>query len=330
MQKQRVGSGPVSSFVIQKLLAVVALATIAFTAGALAQSSVSTDNREPFSEAWWTGPLLANSAATLPHGHFLIEPYVYDVISSNTNALGSRAYVEYGLIDKLTVGLIPIIGYNVVTDGPNSSGIRFGDFTPIAQYRLRKFREGSWLPMMAVQVQQTFPTGKYDQLGDRPSDGLGSGVYSTLVGVNNQTYFWMPNGRILRMRFNVAETFSTKANIQDVSVYGTTTGFRGYAYPGAAFSIDAAWEYSLTQRWVLALDVIYNQRGNTPVTGYNIQAPDTSIRLNSGSSAGAGCAPAIEYNWNSRWGVIFGTRVIAPGRNTTSSVAPVAAINIVL
>ena len=50
-------------------------------------------------------------------------------------------------------------------------------------------------------VEETFPTGQYDRLGDRPSNGFGAGAYTTMVGVNSQTYFWMPTGRILRMRF---------------------------------------------------------------------------------------------------------------------------------
>jgi hypothetical protein len=39
-------------------------------------------------DAWWTGPLLANSANTLPRGHFLVEPYIYDVIGSQAHAVG--------------------------------------------------------------------------------------------------------------------------------------------------------------------------------------------------------------------------------------------------
>lgn len=30
-------------------------------------------------DAWWTGRMLATLAATLPRGHFLIDPYLYDV-----------------------------------------------------------------------------------------------------------------------------------------------------------------------------------------------------------------------------------------------------------
>ena len=38
---------------------------------------------QPVEDAWWTGPMLAPSAATLPRGHFLIEPYLFDVIAAH-------------------------------------------------------------------------------------------------------------------------------------------------------------------------------------------------------------------------------------------------------
>jgi hypothetical protein len=42
-----------------------------------------------------------------------------------------------------------------------------------------------------------------------------------------------------------------------------------------------------------------------------------------------GLAPAIEYNFSSRVGVIVGARWFAAGRNAEASITPVAAINIV-
>src|SRR5262249_47935203 len=141
--------------------------------------------RQSTQDAWWTGPLLANSANTLPRGHFLVEPYVYDVIGPHTHAFGSRAYIEYGLIHRLTVGMIPIVGYNKVGNGVSSAGIQLGDISLLAQYRLTQFHEHSWVPTTAIQLQQTFPTGKYDRLGTRPSDGLGAGAHTTTVALNS-------------------------------------------------------------------------------------------------------------------------------------------------
>lgn len=190
--------------------------------------------------------------------------------------------------------------------------------------------EGNWFPTTSIAVQETFPTGRYDNLGDRPSNALGSGAYTTTLAFYSQTYFWLPTRRILRVRFNVTESFSRGVEVSSVSVYGTQAGFRGWAGPGGSSYVDAAWEYSLTRRWVLALDATYRYSNNTPITGINTLDPGMpSVQLNSGSSDAVGFAPAIEYNLSSRVGILLGTRIIAAGRNTAATISPALAINIV-
>ncbi|MEY2167683.1 MULTISPECIES: transporter [unclassified Rhodanobacter] len=286
--------------------------------------------RQALDDAWWTGPMLANSAETLPTGHMLIEPYVYDVTSKGSDAFGSRAYVLYGLTDRLTVGLIPIIGYNRVSNGPNSSGIGLGDQIVQAQYRLTRFHEGSWLPTLAVQLQETLPTGRYDNLA-RASDGMGGGAWATTLGLNAQSYFWMPNGRLLRVRLNLTRTFSGDADVTGASVYGTAPGFRGTARPGDAFYIGTSFEYSLTRRWVLALDLFRSHGAATRVDGTTdpVDALPTPVHLRAGSSDAWGYAPAVEYSFNSSLGVLLGARVIVGGHNATRSLTPAIAINYV-
>lgn len=319
------------------------LAMMAGLAVAQQPTTPSSVTRQSMDDAWWTGPMLAPSAATLPPGHFLIEPYLYDVTTQgrfdgdgvrrsapHSNSFGSLTYVLYGLVDKVSIGVIPTVGYNEVSGGPSSAGVGLGDVTLQFQYRLTQFHEGGRIPTTSIAVQETFPTGKYDRLGNRPSDGFGSGAYTTTVALFSQTYFWLPNGRILRMRLNVLPAFSSSANVQDVSVYGTAAGFRGHARPGNSIFVDAAWEYSLTRRWVLALDATYRHQGNTVVTGYDILGPSPArIQLNSGPSDAFGLAPAIEYNWKRNLGVLVGARVIVAGRNTAATVTPAVAINFV-
>ena len=286
-------------------------------------------------DAWWTGPMLAPSAATLPHGHFLIEPYLYDVTAARSNGFGTLSYVLYGLADRLTVGLMPTAGFNVVRGGPSSSGVGVGDVSLIGQYRLTQFQAGSWLPTTSVAVLESLPSGKYDRLGDRPSDGLGSGACTTTLALYAQTYVWLPNGRILRLRLDLSGGFSNDVKVEDVSVYGTGAGFRGHARPGNFFAVDPAWEYSLTRRWVLALDVPYRHGESTRVSGFDIADANrgqsaSSVWLSSGPSDALGFAPAIEYSWKPNLGVLVGVRVIAGGRNTAATVTPAVAINIVL
>jgi len=311
-------------------------------AGAQESSPPACVVSQSLDDAWWTGPIVAPSAATLSRGHFLIEPYIYDVIvqglydsdgvrrsATHANGVRSHTYILYGLADRVSVGLTPMAGYNMVSGGPSSSGVGLGDVTLQVRYRLTQFHEGSSVPMTSLGVQETFPTGKYDRLGNRPSDGIGSGAYTTTLGFYSQRYFWLPNGRILRMRFDLSEALSNTVKVEDVSVYGTGAGFRGKARPGRSFFFDAASEYSLTRNWVLALDVTYRHNGNTPVIGYSILDPMHNLEMNSGPRDAFGLAPAIEYNWSRNLGVIFGTYVIAAGRNTSATITPVVAINLV-
>ena len=306
----------------------VPLAAVAQAAGPAADATAPSPPRQSQDDAWWTGPMLANSAATLPQGHFLIEPYVYDVSSPHADGYGSLTYMLYGLTDRLTVGLVPVFGYTRV-DGPgDSSGIGLGDVSVQAQYRLTDVPVGSSRPTISLQLQETLPSGKYDRLGRRPGNGLGSGAATTTLQVNTQAYFWLANGRILRMRFNVAQSFSARTRVEDVSVYGTPDGFRGHAQPGRSFYVDAAWEYSLSRRWVLALDLTYRRSHGARVRGDGAAA-SPALRLDGRSSEAFGFAPAIEYSWSPTLGVLFGTRVITSGHNTPTTITPALAINYV-
>ena len=296
---------------------------------------------ESRADAWWTGPMLAPTAASLPQGHALIEPYLFDVISTGAfdasgshhavprdQELGSLTYMLYGLTDRVTVGLIPRFFYQEPAGAPNSSGVGLGDLQLQAGYALTEYREGSYVPALAFVVDETLPTGRYEHL-TRASDGLGAGAFATGLSLYSQDYFWMPNGRILRARLDFTYTKSGSVTVADRSVYGTAFGFRGRAFPGDGYTLDAAGEYSVTRNWVLALDVFYQYNANSHLSG-SLPPLGGALASDSGSSDSVGFAPAIEYNWSARAGVLLGVRIIAIGRNTTTSVTPAIAINLVL
>ena len=319
----------------------IALASIGAWIGT--GNSAAANERQALNDAWWTGPIIAAGAGTLPQGHFLIEPYLYDAIAygrydqegdrhgiPDAHSYGSLTYLLYGLADRFTVGLIPTFGFNK-SPGSESSGVQLGDLTLQAQYRLSQFTPGGFMPTTSLVLQYSLPTGKFDDLGDRPADGLGSGAHATTVALYSQYYFWTPNGRILRTRLNFSHTFADDTAVRDVSVYGTPEGFHGRARPGKSYSITSAWEYSATRNWVLALDVLYQRDDSTSVRGFigDPSSPRNGFRQDSGSSRRFGIAPALEFNWNEHIGVIAGVRWFLDGRNTAASITPVAAINIV-
>jgi hypothetical protein len=300
--------------------------------------------QESLDEAWWTGPMLAANAATLPQGHVLIEPYLYDLISNahfDSNGdrhsgpyeheVGSQGYALYGVTDWITAGMIPRFSYNEPAGEPNSSSVEVGDVTLQAGYGLTRYEPGHLTPTISLVVQETVPTGRYDQLR-RAADGEGAGAWTTALAFYSQDYLWMPNGRILRVRFDVTYAVSSSVGLRDQSVYGTPLGFRGHAWPGVGLTADAAAEYSLTRNWVLALDVVYQRNANTRVSGI-LAATDgtaaTSFVSDTGPSYSIAFAPAIEYNWSSRIGALLGLRIIQLGSNTTASLTPAVALNMV-
>ncbi|MFT3791428.1 MAG: transporter [Rudaea sp.] len=305
---------------------------LALLAGAFADAAAEETPlvRQSLDEAWWTGPMLAASAGTLPQGHFLVEPYLYDAISPHADGFGSLTYINYGLTDRLTVGLIPTFGYNRVSGGLDSSHVGVGDVSVQAQWRVTQFDADSGLPTMSVNVQQTLPAGKFDRLGGRSSDGLGGGARTTTLGWYMQTYFWMPNGRILRTRLDIADAFSRGVGIEDVSVYGTAQGFRGRAKPGDVQTADLAFEYSLTRNWVLAMDLLYRHAQNMRIVGHSAPAAAADdVRVDSGPRVSFALAPAVEYNWNARVGMLFGVRRIPRTRAAAATTTPALALNMV-
>jgi hypothetical protein len=164
---------------------------------------------------------------------------------------------------------------------------------------------------------------------------LGAGVYSTTLNLFSQYYFWMPNGRILRTRLDLSYTIARSAKVRDVSVYGTGEGFVGRARPGNSTLIDAAWEYSVARNWVLALDVAYQYDASTHIWGLDSRSagpglPSTPVNLYSSPGHTWSLAPAIEYNFNSRVGIIAGAKLTIAGRNASALIIPVAAVNIVI
>ena len=334
-----------SSQRILELARVLAISAMA-TANAVANEAESaSSSRQSLDDAWWTGPIVAAGAGTLPKGHALIEPYLYDVVrygrydssgdrqsADRVHSYGSLTYMLYGVTDKFTAGLVPIFGFNDVSNGRDSSAVQVGDVSVQGQYRLSQFREGSRVPTTSLVVQETLPTGKYDRLGAHPNDGLGAGAYTTTIALYSQYYFWMPNGRILRARFDVSKSFSNSVDVADVSVYGTGPGFRGQAEPGDQLTINPSLQYSITRNWVFALDFIYQRDDKTTLSGYDVDAATgvpVAVHEDFGSAWRFGIAPAIEYNWTDRIGLIVGARWFGAGRNTSATITPAVALNMV-
>ncbi|PNS09440.1 transporter [Solilutibacter silvestris] len=284
-------------------------------------AETSSPPQQSLDDAWWTGSVIANSPAPLPKGHGYVESYFYDAKSPGVDAWGSQTYMLYGLSDRVTVGVRPLFGYTRIDGGGGSTHIGGGDIALHAQYALTTYSREKNRPALAVAIEESLPTGRYDRL-DRASNGFGSGARTTTLGIYAQHYFWMPNGRILRGRVNISGSHSDRAHVRDLSVYGTSVGFAGDARPGNSVAFDNAWEYSITRNWVLATDFYYRHDAAT------ILRDASGVRSRSHASDTFAVVPAIEYNWTPRVGVIFGTRYIPARGHNTRSLTPVVALSV--
>lgn len=278
-------------------------------------------SRQSVDDAWWTGPIVAAGADTLPPGHGYIEPYLLTVTGRDFQTPVSTAFVFYGLAPRLTVGVIPAISYGA--DAAKKRKLRAADLTLHAHYRLTDSDPSRRRPGLAAAIRLVLPTGRFDRLKTAGS-GAGSGAVALQAGIYGQQYFWLPNGRILRARVNITRDFPLSANVQGISVYGTSESYRGKVKPGASTLIDVAGEYSLSKRVVLALDVLWNSAGTT-----RLRARDGTLEQ-LGPSRQFSLIPAIEYNFSASRGVIFGTRFAFKGRRNPATITPVIAYSMFL
>jgi Putative MetA-pathway of phenol degradation len=303
-----------------------------------------SETRQSLEDAWWTGPILAASAASAPRGHFQVEPYFYDSTLvghfdqdgrhrsvPRTHSARYSTFILYGLSDRVSVGVVPIVGFNRASNGSRSK-LGLGDLSLQAQYRITDFQQGRPIPTTSILLAATIPTGRYERLDSRLDDGLGSGAYTATASVYSQYFFWLPTGRLLRTRLDLSFSISAHVNLHDVSVYGTPQGFRGYAAPGDTFAAYVSGEYSVTRNWVLAFEVGYQHGNNTRVIGRNLMAPGRAAEViecntNSGSSRSTVIAPELEYSWNSRVGLLAGVIFTVSGRNVGETITPTLAIN---
>jgi len=299
----------------------VAAAVLACSLSSPAVGADAERLRGAMKTARWTGPMLASTAETLPKGHFYTEPYFFDVIVQGDHHPGSSGFYQYGLLDNLTVGFQP--NFATATNRIDR-GMAIGDFKLLSQVRLTHFTPDHQVPTIALVLNEVIPTGKFDRLGPT-EEGHGSGAFATEVGVNVQHWFLLNNGRLLRARINVLQRFYNRTGVEGRSVYGTAVGFTGHARLGARTTLIGAVEYSVTDQWVLALDVEADFAGRTKVSGRD--SAGGLVQTISPGSRDVGFAPAVEYNWSPSAGALLGVWIIPKGHNAPASITPAIAIS---
>lgn len=275
-----------------------------------------------YKEAWWTGSMLANTPATPARGAIIGETFFFRQDSRSQQLNGWLSLISYGVTDRLALGVKPLFG--MLRAGGDTSPPGVGDLTLLAQYRLTSPKVTPLKPTVAILVERSVPLGRHDRLerGSRPA--LGSGTPSTSLSLYAQQSFVLPNQHLFRGRLNLSRTIAGSGSVAGASVYGTPPGFRGRAFPGDGATIILAGEYSITRRWAVALDLLYEHRWRGRVRGSADAQTPTDFNLP--GSRYYGLAPAIEYNISSDVGLLAGTRFKFGSGSGRSSITPAFAV----
>lgn len=293
-------------------------------------------------QPWFTGPLLAPSGHVIPQGHQNYQPYVYWFRFNGKydpewkhqsepifNAVLYQMTMQFGVLPNTEFDTAPQFFYNE-TQGQHMW--RVSDLPLTIAFQLLYDQTDSWYPGIKLRFNANIPLGKYDHLKPArlETDLGGIGTWYPSAGIVLTRLHHFTGIHYLSWRLFLNYAFGTPTNVKGLSVYGGAPtiagikGTRGTVYPGNIFLVIGGFEYSLSQNWVLALDVQYQHTNKHRFSGYS----PFNTKPVAPSREHFSLAPAIEYNWSNNVGIIAGPWFTVAGRNSLNFISYVIAINI--
>jgi hypothetical protein len=294
-------------------------------------------NREP---PWLTGPLIAPSSHIVPLGYVNAEPYIYAIANTgvygsnwsskktpNNWAISSQTPIQIGLTSFMNFQFVPTVFWNYTE---HEASWAFGDLPLFLDIQLYRAPEGGWAPNTKLSLRETAPTGKYRNLNPKKlgTDAGGAGTWDSGLGVVLGNIYNISGVHYFNYRLALIYMLPAPVHLEGFNNYGGGYGTDGRFYPSQSFQVDFGLEITLAQTWAFAMDVIGNWSGKTRFTG-NVGTDAEGHPALIGSDAGLqfSLAPAIEYNWSSACGIIFGSWFSVAGRNSPVFSSGVFALN---
>ena len=304
----------------------------------LVDAEKSFNDAKQMFNAWYTGPILAPSAHILPPGYINIQPYLFMTANYGTYTnsgsfektptllnINPQVPMIIGALKWMEIIINPQVDYNSLH---HKSAFNFADLSVGLGFGL--INETPYVPALLLSIQELFPTGKYQHLNpDKPVvTATGGGSFATTIGLNfsKLVWWWIP-AHPMNFRLALSYTIPTMVEVEGFNAYGGGFGTNGRVHPGQSFSLDFGYEYSFTQNWAGALDIVYKYAVATHFSG------DKGVDVLGGIASVGGpfneqlsVAPAIEYNWNENLGFIGGVWLTVWGRNSAAFVSGVLSV----
>ncbi len=324
---------------MKRLLVAAAILMIPFSG--FADKAIVLKHPQAEFVPWFTGPLLAPPSITIPQGHFDIEPYVYATARTafyNEDwkpvgrptflTLNFQSLFEFGLTPFMDIEFLPVILYNHTENAGNWA---LGDPDLLFGFQLYKETfSPKWTTAVKLVLVETFPLGKYRNLDPKKkfTDLGGLGSWQTGIDLIWGNLVHFSGHHFLSTRLSLLFTYLSPIRVKGLSTYGGGPKTTGRVHPGRNFQFDLGMEYALSQRWVLAIDIVGIFQGKNKFTGFEGPALGGGLaKVGNSHSVQYSLAPAIEYNWSDQLGLIAGVWFTVAGRESFQFTSGVVAFN---
>jgi len=288
---------------------------------------------------WYTGSILSYSGKIVPKYIVSIQPLLLVNTSygnyknnftlediPNEVSINPYYFFFYGINDLLDMQFT-LQTISNFTQAQSTTNL--GDISLLFGIQLVKGTKTR--PYVRLLIQETFPTGKYNRLDPirNQTDIAGTGSFITSFGfATEKIYDWFYYHPV-RIRWNFLVNIPSATVVEGVNFYGGAPNTKGKAKSGTSFYILLSPEISITKKWAFALDITYQKELNGSFSGNKGNNSDGSEAvINIYQQDSFQLAPALEYSFNSKIGVLAGVWFTVFGRNSDAFVS--AAVSAVL
>jgi hypothetical protein len=291
---------------------------------------------EQMFDPWYTGPLLTPSASMVAPGYGTIQPYffinqnyaVFDEdrksvpLAHDSFGFNPVLVLQFGVTDSVDTAVTMQTQTNWL-EGKSAGG--FGDIKCRVGFLIQP--QTLYVPKMKFIIQETFPTGKYQQLRTDALDGAGKGAYNTAFTFAMSKILFWTTAHPVNTRLALVYKIVQPLTVHGINAYGGGSDTHGRVRPGSEFNADLGIEVSFDQHWVLATDFVYTAIGSTSFKGHlGTNTTGETAHVGKGFSDNFSLAPALEYNWSSNLGILAGVQFSVYGRNSSNFISTILSL----
>ena len=302
----------------------------------LDSAEAQLNKAEQMFDPWYTGPLLTPSASMVAPGYGTVQPYFFinqnyaafdedrKSISLAHDTVGFNPVVvlQFGVTDSVDTALTMQTQTNWL-EGRSGGG--FGDIKCRVGFLIQP--QTLYVPKMKFSIQETFPTGTYQQLRTDALDGAGKGAYATSFTFSMSKILFWTTSHPVNTRLALVYKIAQPLTVRGINAYGGGPTTHGRVRPGSEFDADLGIEVSFNQHWVLATDFVYTAIGSTSFDGYlGKSTTGGSATVGKGFSDNFSLAPALEYNWSANLGILAGVQFSVYGRNSSNFISTILSV----